>query len=104
VLAAPGAAPQVGELPVDPPLGIDLNRRPRHSTTVDLRPGAVLVFYTDGLIERRGELIDLGIDRLVQAISPAPAEQLCEKIMTAAGLDEPTDDVALLVVRRLDDC
>jgi sigma-B regulation protein RsbU (phosphoserine phosphatase) len=104
VLAAPGAAPQVVELPVDPPLGIDLNRRPRHSTTVDLRPGAVLVFYTDGLIERRGELIDLGIDRLVQAISPAPAEQLCEKIMTAAGLDEPTDDVALLVVRRLDDC
>jgi serine phosphatase RsbU (regulator of sigma subunit) len=63
----------------------------------------VLVLYTDGLIERRGELIDRGIDRLVEAITPAPAEQLCEKIMTTVGLDEPTDDVALLVVRRLDD-
>jgi len=103
VLAVPGEEPRLLELPADPPLGIDITRQPRRTTTVSLPPGAVLVFYTDGLVERRGELIDQGIDRLTQAITPAPAEQLCEKVMTAVGLDEPTDDVALLVVRRLDD-
>ncbi|WP_030437360.1 PP2C family protein-serine/threonine phosphatase [Actinoplanes subtropicus] len=103
VLAAPGEPARVLELPADPPLGIDITRQPRRTTTVALPPGAVLAFYTDGLIERRGELIDDGIERLAQAITPAPAEQLCEKVMTTVGLDEPTDDVALLVVRRLDD-
>jgi len=103
VLAVPGAAPRVLELPADPPLGIDITRRGRHTTAVELPPGAVLVLYTDGLVERRGELIDVGIERLAQAISPSPAEQICEKVMTTVGLDEPTDDVALLVVRRLDD-
>jgi len=103
VLAAPGEVPRILPLPADPPLGIDITRRKRRTTTVGLPPGAVLVFYTDGLVERRGELIDLGLDRLVRAITPAPAEQLCEKVMAAVGLDEPTDDVALLVVRRLED-
>jgi putative methionine-R-sulfoxide reductase with GAF domain len=103
VLAVPGEGPRVVQLPADPPLGVDFSGRPRHTTTVALPPGAVLVFYTDGLVERRGELIDQGIDRLAGVIGPAPAEQLCEKIMAAVGQDDPTDVVALLVVRRLDD-
>ncbi|MCU7726256.1 SpoIIE family protein phosphatase [Actinoplanes sp. KI2] len=103
VLAVPGEPPRVLVLPADPPLGIDIARRDRRTTAVDLPPGSVLVLYTDGLVERRGELIDMGIARLTQTVTPAPAEQLCEKVMATVGLDEPTDDVALLVVRRSGD-
>ncbi|MFF5290255.1 PP2C family protein-serine/threonine phosphatase [Paractinoplanes globisporus] len=102
ILAVPGEAGRVLELPTDPPVGIDL-KRARHTTTVGLAPGAALVLYTDGLVERRGELIDDGIDRLVRMVTAETAEELCAGIVTKTGLDEPTDDVALLVVRRLAD-
>ena len=48
-----------------PPLGIGLGAADRTDSTVVLPPGATLVLYTDGLIERRGETIDDGFDRLV---------------------------------------
>jgi len=99
VLAVPGEPPRALELPADPPLGIDIARA-RHTTAVKLPPESVLVLYTDGLVERRGELIDTGIERLTQAITSASAEEICDKVMSTVGLDEPTDDVALLVVRR----
>ena len=34
----------------------------------DLEPGATLVLYTDGLVERRGEVIEEGLDRLAAAV------------------------------------
>jgi putative methionine-R-sulfoxide reductase with GAF domain len=100
VLACPGRPAVATELPADPPLGVGDGRRRRHVTTVDLPAGGVLVFYTDGLIERRGQLIDVGIRRLTDNVRPAAADDLCSTIMTTVGLDEPTDDVALLVVHR----
>ena len=39
--------------------------RPNASVFVD--PGATIVLYTDGLVERRGESLDAGLARLVQA-------------------------------------
>jgi hypothetical protein len=36
-------------------------------------------------------------------VKAAPAEALCAGIMATMGLERPTDDVALLVVRRSDD-
>jgi sigma-B regulation protein RsbU (phosphoserine phosphatase) len=107
VLALPGVGASVVRLPADPPLGIDILRRPRRSTTLDLPPGAVLVLYTDGLVERRGEIIDVGVARLTEAVRTEPAksaEALCATIMATVGPVQPTDDVALLVVRRFDDC
>jgi sigma-B regulation protein RsbU (phosphoserine phosphatase) len=100
VLVTPGCAAVMITLPADPPLGIGISDRPRRTTVLALPEGGVLVLYTDGLVERRGELIDAGIARLAGAICPAPAEDLCSTIMSAVGLDEPTDDVALLIVRR----
>jgi serine phosphatase RsbU (regulator of sigma subunit) len=38
-------------------------------TTVRLPSGSSLVAFTDGLVERRDESIDLGLDRLVRAAS-----------------------------------
>ncbi len=40
----------------------DLRDVPEHGT---LRPGDALMLYTDGLIERPGVDIDVGIDRLL---------------------------------------
>ncbi|GIM90927.1 PP2C family protein-serine/threonine phosphatase [Paractinoplanes toevensis] len=100
VRLVPGGVAAVTVLPADPPLGIGDSRRRRRTTTLELPPGAVLAFYTDGLVERRGQLIDLGIGRLAEAVCPDPPDELCSKIMGTVGLDAPTDDVALLVVRR----
>ncbi|HYS35317.1 MAG TPA: SpoIIE family protein phosphatase, partial [Pseudonocardiaceae bacterium] len=34
-------------------------------STVELRTGDVLALFTDGLVERRGENLDYGLDRLL---------------------------------------
>jgi PAS domain S-box-containing protein len=64
---------------------------------------AALVLYTDGLIERRGESLDAGLDRLAVAADAGPNEAgpLCEHIL--AQLIDPSgeryDDVTEVVVR-----
>ena len=67
-----------------------------------LEPGATLVLYTDGLVEQRDELIDLGIERLETALvedGPADPEVLCERIIKKTIGGEANDDVTLLVVQ-----
>jgi anti-sigma regulatory factor (Ser/Thr protein kinase)/GAF domain-containing protein len=71
---------------------------------VELPAGSVLVLYTDGLVERRGDSIDAGLDRLRAAVSEAPRdpEQLLEHILeTVVGHAERDDDIALLAARVL---
>ncbi len=63
----------------------------------------VLVFYTDGLIERRGESLDVGLARLADAVSSGPAElqPLCDHVLREvleAGR-ERYDDVTLVFAR-----
>ncbi len=99
LVAVPGQPTRPVDLRVDRPLGVGRPSATRHTTVMDLPPGAALVFYTDGLVERRGELIDTGIDRLARAVTSGPADALCDHIM-ARSTEHPTDDVALLVIRR----
>jgi hypothetical protein len=75
---------------------------PRASATVPFGPASRLVLYTDGLIERRGEAIDVGYERLATAVGRLRAETpgaACEALVTELAGDE--DDVAVLVVDRL---
>jgi len=97
----------VPELPAEPVraaaglmVGIgDAARRP--VTTVTIPPGALLCFYTDGLIERPGELIDDGLARLCRVVTAQPVETACAAVMAALIGSEPArDDVALLMIRR----
>ncbi len=75
---------------------------------IDMGPGDVLVFYTDGITEARNPSGDLfGEERLrttVEASAGANAEQLQEAIVTAVETfigDRPqSDDLTLFVVKR----
>jgi serine phosphatase RsbU (regulator of sigma subunit) len=73
----------------------------RQVTTVSVTPGTLLCFYTDGLIERPGELIDEGLARLCQAIPAEPPEVACAAVMAALVGSQPArDDIALLIAQR----
>jgi putative methionine-R-sulfoxide reductase with GAF domain len=100
VLAAPDRPTMVPRIIVDPPLGVGGKPWVRHTTVIDFPPGAVLVCYTDGLVEQRGEIIDVGIGRLIAAVRPGPAETVCTTIMASTAMEQPTDDIALLTIRR----
>jgi serine phosphatase RsbU (regulator of sigma subunit) len=74
---------------------------PRPATTLAIPPGAVLCLYTDGLVERRGELIDEGLERLRQAVAAGPPEAACAAVTGAlVGRQPARDDIALLMFRR----
>ncbi len=65
--------------------------------------GMSVLLYTDGLVERRHEVIDEGLDRLAAAAKrhrDADPDQLADGVVTdVLGHVEPSDDVALVVVR-----
>ena len=92
---------EFARLHADPPLGVD-RRTARSSAVVPLPEGGMMVLYTDGLIERRGESLDEGMDRLRAVLagdSIAGAEAVCRRL-TRAMVDEVQDDVAIVAVRR----
>jgi putative methionine-R-sulfoxide reductase with GAF domain len=100
VLARPGAATGLAEIPVDPPLGVEKPQRARRTTALDFPAGTVLVGYTDGLVERREQVIDEGLARLVATVVPGPADEVCATVMSRMGAESPIDDMAVLAVRR----
>jgi len=100
VIAYPGQPAQLASVPVGLLIGI-ADPAPRPVTTLPIPPGALLCFYTDGLIERRGELIDDGLARLCRAVTAQPAEEACAMVMLElVGSGTARDDIALLMVRR----
>jgi serine/threonine-protein kinase RsbW len=86
-----------------PPLGSMLGDR---RAAVDrLEEGETLVLYTDGLVERRSEGIDAGLERLARAAvlsagSPATyADDICDAVL--GRREEQDDDVCVLTTLRL---
>lgn len=102
VLALRGAPGAVVDMPADPPIGLASAVRRRRTTVVPLPAGSTVVLYTDGLVERRGERLDHGLDRLAGAVTPGPAETVCATVMgRLIGSQRPDDDVAVLVLSRV---
>ncbi|MFJ8017703.1 SpoIIE family protein phosphatase [Streptomyces sp. NPDC096339] len=84
-------------------LGID----PKASypvTELRLATGSVLALYTDGLVEKPGTDIDVGVERLRAALAaagPTPLTEMADRLIGEAGssTDRP-DDIALLLAAR----
>ncbi len=72
-----------------------------HTSRVRLEPGAVLLLYTDGLVERRGANLDDQIDLAGELLSSGEgslSDRRCG-LVEALASDEVDDDVALLMAR-----
>ncbi len=84
---------------VNPPLGISAD--PYVSTSFSIPPGTALLAYTDGLVERRGEMLDEGLARLARAAaeSQGPLDQLVSSVLDSLLEGNNEDDVALLAFR-----
>jgi len=98
VIATPNTNARTLELPVDLPVGVGYGQV-RRTTTVAIPEHATIIFYTDGLVERRGEVIDEGLERLCQNLETGPAEMVCAHVMATMDVGEAEDDIALLAVR-----
>jgi serine phosphatase RsbU (regulator of sigma subunit) len=89
-------------VPVGPPLGVAPG--PYRSHSLVMAPGSALVAFTDGLVERRGEAIDTGLQRLADAATrPAPdLEGLLDTVVGALTGPGTEDDIAVLAFRWRD--
>ena len=100
VIALPGQPAELAQVCQDVLIGMPA-AFPRHVTTMDFPPGAVLCLYTDGLVERRDEPIDSRIARLRSAVTTQDPEAGCMTVMAAmSGTSPDADDIALLMIRR----
>lgn len=91
------------EEPTGPPLGT--GGWMHTSGSVPLGPGCTAVLYTDGLIERRDQDIDEGVDALTRALAGATGspQVMCDRLMRSMGVtSEHDDDVAVLVLQYPD--
>jgi serine/threonine-protein kinase RsbW len=77
---------------------------PRAEGTAHVAAGASLLLYTDGLVERRGEAFDRGIQRLSRALAATASldiERRADALLLRMLYDtQQRDDVALLCLCR----
>jgi hypothetical protein len=77
----------------------------RERARIEMPPEALLLLYTDGLVERRGELLDIGFERLTGLLAgmypPFDPQWTCDWLIGELANDAPTaDDTAVLAVVR----
>jgi serine phosphatase RsbU (regulator of sigma subunit) len=93
-------APGFITMPINVPLGV--GGQPYKGITVTTAPGSTLIAFTDGLIERREEHLDVGLQRLDEAIrrhGDESLDDLVSNIISDLVGDASEDDVAILAVR-----
>lgn len=73
------------------------------SSTVDLDAGDRVVMFTDGLIERRGEPIDVGLRRVARRAAELRGEKIVDCLDSLLEIEsERCDDVALICAELAD--
>ena len=88
----------------DPLLGLKHERRRRKhtETTITMTAGSTLVLYTDGLIERRDEVIDISLERLRATASMSTdgvtMKRFCHDLVQRVA-PSGMDDVAVIAIR-----
>jgi serine phosphatase RsbU (regulator of sigma subunit) len=82
--------------------------QPTALASTELEPGALLLAYTDGLVERRDEPLNAGMDRLADRLAgldpTRPLDDLLDDLLRSTSASDapalPEDDVAALLLRR----
>jgi serine phosphatase RsbU (regulator of sigma subunit) len=101
LLRHPDLSTHVMDVPPGPLLAAD-PAAAYPTTEVALRPGTILAFYTDGLIETPGSDIDSNIAKLTVALSQAhqPLDGIVDTLLAhAQPTGDHADDTALLLLR-----
>jgi serine/threonine-protein kinase RsbW len=91
------------DVPVSRMLGAPAASSPAGEWAGVLPPGATLVLYTDGLVERRGASLDSGLEQLRAAVEKAGTthpDELCDRLLAGLAGAHRADDIALLVLTR----
>jgi anti-sigma regulatory factor (Ser/Thr protein kinase)/putative methionine-R-sulfoxide reductase with GAF domain len=103
VLVAGSSGAAFVELPGSAPLGA--TRHPTYEEREhEVEPGSTLILYTDGLVERAGESLNDGFERLMRAVQGAEedlehlGDHLVDELLPGGTTD---DDAALLLARAL---
>ncbi|MEU8135869.1 PP2C family protein-serine/threonine phosphatase [Streptodolium elevatio] len=102
VLVGPDGTVAYLDRATDPPLGVRAEHGRSPQAKHPYREGSILTLYTDGLVERRGEDIDVGLTRLADALTlhrDLAPEQLADAVLAdLVPSDSATDDIALVVL------
>jgi PAS domain S-box-containing protein len=100
-LRAPGAGGVSFLEPRDGLMGVE--EHPYTTLEAPFEAGDLLVLYTDGLVERRGESLDAGLERLANAVASGPDEpdalrkHVLARLVGSGGA--PQDDVTAVVLK-----
>jgi serine phosphatase RsbU (regulator of sigma subunit) len=75
----------------------------RPEAVAPLPAGSTLMLYTDGLVERRDDDVDNGVERAIAALTAArdlSADGVIDLLANRLPMDDHDDDVAFLVYRH----
>lgn len=101
LLLPAGRKPRLLESALAPPLGVPAGTAYPHAA-VSVGEGDTLALYTDGLVERRGESLSEGLNRLLNRadeLGDVTPDVLCRALTEIRLTTGPRDDLALLTVR-----
>jgi PAS domain S-box-containing protein len=101
VLNPDGSVVVLGGLEADLLLGLD-PQTDRAESAITVDRGATLLLYTDGLVERRGQSLTIGLERLRRTLADLAEEDLdglCDGLLQRLVPSGSEDDVALVAVR-----
>jgi serine phosphatase RsbU (regulator of sigma subunit) len=101
-LVIDGGTARYVDLEVGPPIGVLPPAAPPE-VTITVPAGAAVVAFTDGLVERRGEHLDLGLSRLAEAAAShrGSMDELLGQLMVDLAPAGSDDDIAILGVQWL---
>ncbi|WLQ38236.1 SpoIIE family protein phosphatase [Streptomyces castrisilvae] len=99
VVVEPGEDALLLDVPPGMPLGV--GGEPFEEVEVELKEGALLALYTDGLVESRDHPLDEGLAALRAALvePERPLEDVCDRVLTSLDTRHGEDDIALLMAR-----
>ena len=87
------------DAPVGVPIGVSSGSQ-YERTEVQLPAHGTLLAFTDGLVERRGQMLDVGLERLRRAVigNSSSLDEMLDHVVDDLTRDGTDDDTALLGV------